>query len=138
MTGDGDIDFNNGLRITGLTASPEVTWVSESGAFVGGVSGIPGLAASAPLLHQNAPNPFNPMTVISWELDADGPVGLEVYDVAGRLVRTLLAGERQQVGPGESRWYGRDDAGREVAAGVYLYRLRAGSVDLTRRMTLVR
>jgi len=137
VTGDGDLDFPDGLRITSFTVSPGVTWVSDSGVFGGGLSAVPGGPnVAAPVLYQNAPNPFNPATRIGFNLARPTRVDLRVYDVA--LVRTLLAGEHRGAGPGEAPWFGRDDAGREVAAGVYFYRLEAEGAILTRRMVLVR
>lgn len=137
LTGDGDIDFPDGLRVTSFVATPGVTWISDSGIFASGLAAVP-VAADGAVLHQNAPNPFNPATTIAWELEEPATVDLRIYDAAGRLVRTLLAGVRRAEGPDEVRWDGRDDAGRGAAAGVYLYRLHAGEAELTRRMTLVR
>ena len=88
-------------------------------------------------LAQNVPNPFNPLTHISFELPADGTAHLAVYDIGGRLVRTLVDGA-MAAGDHTVAWNGTDDAGRAVAAGVYLYRLRSGAVDEVRRMSLVR
>jgi endonuclease I len=89
------------------------------------------------VLHQNVPNPFNPSTTISYELDTAARVDLQVFDLAGRLVRTLYAGD-ETAGPHEKAWQGRDQAGRTVAAGVYFYRLRAGREVETRRMVLAK
>jgi flagellar hook assembly protein FlgD len=65
-------------------------------------------------------------------------VSLNIYDVSGRLVRTLVSGEMVDSGPGETVWPGRDETGRQVAAGVYFYRLEAGDFIETKRMTLVK
>ncbi len=89
------------------------------------------------VLHQNVPNPFNPSTTISYELKASGQVDLQVFDVAGRLVRTLFRGS-EEAGRHEKVWLGRDRAGRTVAAGVYFYRLNAGGDVETRRMLLAK
>ncbi len=85
----------------------------------------------------NAPNPFNPRTTIRYELAAAGEVRLDVYDLAGRRVRTLVNG-RQEAGPQRVVWDGRDDAGRPGATGVYLVRLRTASGDDRRTVTLVK
>jgi len=89
-------------------------------------------------LHPNTPNPFNPATVITYDLPEQAAVQLRVFDVAGRLVRVLVAD--QQTGPGRNRvtWDGRDGAGRCVAAGVYLCRMEAGAFRETMLMTLVK
>jgi flagellar hook assembly protein FlgD len=85
----------------------------------------------------NRPNPFNPATVIPFELPAEGHVVLEIYDVRGRLVRRLLA-ERLPAGFHAVTWDGRDQVGHGVASGVYISMLRAGGAEITRKMTLLR
>ncbi len=95
------------------------------------------LPGAVPALAQNVPNPFNPQTSISFNLPADGPVRLTVYDVSGKRVRTLVD-EPREAGLHQVTWQGDDDGGRQVASGVYLYRLDAGAVHEVRRMTLVR
>jgi len=64
-------------------------------------------------------------------------VSLTIYDVNGRLVRTLVSGDRA-AGMHEVVWDARDDAGRTIASGVYVYRLTAGADVAVRRMVLVR
>ena len=88
-------------------------------------------------LMQNVPNPFNPSTVIRYELGVAGPVELGIYDLAGRLVDTVFSGQEEQ-GRHEHVWQGRDASGHAVATGVYVYRLKAGDVVETRRMTLAK
>jgi len=92
---------------------------------------------AAMALFQNTPNPFNPSTVISYELDQSGLVQVEVYDLKGRLVK-VLNGEYQEAGRHEIRWNGDNTDGRSVAAGVYLYRLTQGHEHQTRRMMLIK
>ncbi len=139
VTGAGDFDFTDGLKITHLQVTPGVTWTSESGAFPGlptGISdGTPLL--TAPRLLQNHPNPFNPRTTIRFELPAVGHVRLAIYDVAGRLVRVLVEGEIA-AGSHEAAWDGRDAAGRAVPSGSYLARLVAGGKVEGVRLSLVR
>jgi len=88
-------------------------------------------------LAQNVPNPFNPSTSIRYELDAAGEVRLDVFDVNGRLVRTLESGFRG-AGAHHATWNGTDRAGRSVASGVYYYRLSAAGEAQTRRMVLLK
>ncbi len=88
-------------------------------------------------LHQNAPNPFNPATSISFTLAESRNTSLIVYDALGRTIRTLANGPLP-AGKHTIRWDGRDNSGAPVSSGVYLYRLTAGGVAETRRMTLVR
>jgi len=85
----------------------------------------------------NYPNPFNPITTISFSLDRNGPVTLRVYDVRGQLVRTLVDDVRTS-GAHSIDWNGRDERGRTAEAGVYLYRLEAGGKVLQDKMTLVK
>jgi len=103
----------------------------------GSVSGI-GSAPTRYDLLGNVPNPFNPMTHIRFELAASGPVSLVVYGMDGHLVKTVVAGEQFPAGAHALPWDGTDDSGRQVAAGVYLYRLVAGGFSDTGRMTLVK
>jgi len=84
------------------------------------------------------PNPFNPTTTIRFGLPAPSAVSLEIYDVAGRLVRRLKIGAVEPAGFHQVTWQGKDDRGRELGSGVYLYRLTVGEVVKTRSMTLVR
>lgn len=88
-------------------------------------------------LRQNAPNPFNPMTVIRYELPMDARVKIDVYNVAGKLVRTIVD-EPVEAGYGRAVWDGRDDGGRRVASGVYMYRMIAGDFVSKRRMVLLK
>jgi hypothetical protein len=89
-------------------------------------------------LHQNHPNPFNPMTTLSFDLPRDAAVTLSIYDVSGRLVRTLIGQERLTVGRHEYSWNGRDERGRQVPSGIYFYKLAGEDFVQTNRMVLVR
>jgi photosystem II stability/assembly factor-like uncharacterized protein len=89
------------------------------------------------VLEQNYPNPFNPKTTIAFSLDRSGPVKLQVYDVQGHLVRTLLNGNRA-AGGHRVDWDGRDNSGRAAAAGLYMYRLEAGDLVQQKKMTLLK
>ncbi|MGH7492779.1 MAG: InlB B-repeat-containing protein [bacterium] len=73
-------------------------------------------------LMQNYPNPFNPSTTIDFALPVAGAATLKIYNEAGQLVRTLVAGEKA-AGQHTLRWNGRNQAGQMVAAGMYLYQL---------------
>lgn len=93
-------------------------------------------------LYPNAPNPFNPATVVRFSLPHDGTARLTVYNLLGQEVAVLAAG-LQAAGEHAVRWHGRDLQGRPAASGVYFYRLEtlgtAGQpVVLTRKMTLLR
>lgn len=93
---------------------------------------------AAPRLLSAHPNPFNPRTVISYELPEPAAVRLTVHDTAGRLVRTLVANAAVAEGRHEVAWDGRDDAGRGLPAGVYHCRLEAGGRATGRALTLLK
>jgi len=88
-------------------------------------------------LAQNYPNPFNPSTTIKYELPQQVEVKLEIYDLMGRRVRTLV-NQRQQAGQYAITWDGRNEQGQAVASGTFIYQLRAGTFMQVRRMALVR
>jgi hypothetical protein len=101
-------------------------------------TGIPdGTDVVSHYLEQNYPNPFNPKTEISYHIPQDEAVSLNVYDVSGRLVRTLVDGNKV-FGPHSVVWDGKDNVGRQVSSGVYFYRLWAGDFVKTRRMVLLK
>jgi len=88
-------------------------------------------------LNPNVPNPFNPMTKISFDLSRSGAVRLGIYDLRGLLVRRLVS-ENLAAGSHTVRWDGMDDGGRSVSSGVYLYRLESLTGVQERKMVLVR
>jgi len=97
-----------------------------------------GQAAARARLLPNAPNPFNPATAIRFVLPRPAAATVEIVDVGGRRLRCLLDGVRLPAGTHVVEWNGRDDAGRSVASGVYLCRLRAGDAADARKLTLVK
>ena len=88
-------------------------------------------------LHQNYPNPFNPTTTIAYNLASDGPVTLEVYNIKGQKVTTLV-NKQQSAGSHTIVWDGKDDSGRAVSSGVYHYRLRTNNNYVSRKMLLMK
>ena len=95
-----------------------------------------GPAGPVLLLGQNYPNPFNPSTIIPYQLPASAHVRLEVFNLLGQRIATLV-NEEQPAGFHHARWDGTDGAGRAVGAGVYLYRLQSGPTVATERMVLI-
>jgi len=83
------------------------------------------------------PNPFNPATKLRFSLPVDSEVTLDLYDVAGRRIRSLVGGPLR-AGRHEVAWDGQDDAGRNVASGTYFARLTAAGVSRVKSVTLVR
>jgi hypothetical protein len=108
----------------------ESSWVWSGGR-------TPETVTTAVALGPNHPNPFNPQTTITFALPAPGRVSLQVFDVAGRHVTTLVD-EVLANGPHAVVWDGRDGAGRPAASGAYHYRLIAGGQVQTRSMLLLK
>ncbi len=100
-------------------------------------TGAPTPSRTSYALEQNRPNPFNPRTTISFTLEHDAPASLRIYDVAGRLVTSLVDG-RLPAGRHSFVWNGTDQGGHRVSTGVYYYRLKSESFEQTRRMALVK
>jgi hypothetical protein len=101
------------------------------------VTGVPGEGdVRIVSLSQNAPNPFGSRTSITYALPSDGKVLLRVYDVAGRLVKTLVDGP-QPAGTWNVAWDGTDERDHPVSRGMYFYRLDAGGKTIAKRMVLV-
>lgn len=88
-------------------------------------------------LYQNYPNPFNPNTTIKFAVPTTQFITINVYDLLGRKVKTLVNGVYE---PGEYKvvWDGTDDFGKPVSSGIYLYQLRAGQNILVKKMLLVK
>ncbi|MFH1276819.1 MAG: S8 family serine peptidase [Candidatus Eisenbacteria bacterium] len=108
--------------------------VTVRGDFTGvGEAGPPAKFA----LHGNAPNPFNPSTVIRFDLARESKTRLAVYTPAGRHVRGLVNGNLS-AGPHQVVWNGRNEGGQEVGSGVYLVRLEAGEDRAVRKIVLLR
>jgi|GEM_PF-1190882 hypothetical protein len=108
------------------------------------LSRINGVSPSASLpksfsLAQNAPNPFNPATTISYSIPEgiSAAVSLRVYDIRGKLVRTLV-NEVRDTGTYTVFWDGNNESGAKVSSGVYFYRMKAGSFVQTRKMVLLK
>lgn len=100
-----------------------------------GATATGAVAVEAALL-QNAPNPFQKSTRISYQLEADRDVAIRIYDVSGRIVRNLEATGR--AGTNSVEWNGRDDSGRRTVAGLYYYRLESpGLRTPARRLILI-
>ena len=89
-------------------------------------------------LYDNVPNPFNPITTITYDLPRASSVRLMIFDVSGRRVRVLVDESNVLPGRHEAVWRGRDQTGSEVAAGVYFYRLETREFSATERMILLK
>lgn len=89
-------------------------------------------------LNGNYPNPFNPSTTIRYSLASDAVVTLEVFNVLGQRVRTVIGNVAHPAGSFEVVWDGHDDQGNAVGSGAYLYRLKAGDFTETRKMIMLK
>jgi hypothetical protein len=105
---------------------------------------LPGTGGETPYipvttaLLQNHPNPFNPTTTIPFDVAVAGDVRIEIYDVSGSLVRTLVNGEKG-IGRHVATWDGRDGVGNQVHTGVYFYRMTApGYTSQAKKMLLLK
>lgn len=119
------------LAGTGAPVSLPVTFT------VTGASAVEDAPPAQVVLHGAVPNPFNPRTTIRFAVPAQQHARLDVHAVDGRLVRRLLDG-RVGAGVHDVTWDGRDDAGREVASGVYFHRLSSGGQVRAGKMILAR
>ncbi len=127
----------SGVRDTSCYANEIVA--NSSIQFTGTVVSVPGEETTPPVnaLRQNFPNPFNPVTNIELSLSVACHVSLRVYDISGRLVKTLVA-EPRAAGTHRFAWDGLSDEGRECSSGVYFYEVVAGDFKETRKMVLMK
>lgn len=123
------LDFTNLLPILTINDGSVITAVEDADE-----------NASLPeefALRQNYPNPFNPETEIRYELPKESQVVLDVFNLVGQRVKTLVNG-KVAAGRYAAKWNGTDDTGKSLASGVYLYRLETGDFVQARRMLLIR
>lgn len=102
-----------------------------------GVAGRPGTTGYSFFLSPASPNPVKGGAELRFGLAREGQASLEVFNVIGQKVRTLVSGNLP-AGNHTARWDGCDENGRKVSSGVYVYRLNTGDRVLTRRMTVIR
>ncbi len=88
-------------------------------------------------LYQNYPNPFNPSTTIRFFLPKQATVSLNVYSVTGRKVKTLIDNE-SRIGLNSVVWDGKDEFGKSVATGIYLYSLKTSNMQINKSMLLIK
>ncbi|RMH61843.1 MAG: T9SS C-terminal target domain-containing protein [Calditrichaeota bacterium] len=122
-----------GVSLFGEGSNPLVTWLYKS--IVVTATGIDdgGVVANSYELQQNYPNPFNPVTTIKYSLEKAGNVTLDVYNVLGAKVATLVNGEKMSAGAHEVTF----DASN-LASGIYYYKLSADGFEATKKMVLVK
>ena len=88
-------------------------------------------------LHQNYPNPFNPSTVINYDMQNDGQTLIEIMDVRGNHVSTLI-NDYVQIGSRSITWDATNDYGERVPAGIYFYTLKTNNYIQTQKMVLLK
>ena len=88
-------------------------------------------------LYSNYPNPFNPLTTIKFDLDRAGFVSLKIFNVLGQEVRVLLR-KKMEAGAYQFDWDGKNDRGRALSSGIYIYRLQTENSSLSRKMLLLK
>jgi flagellar hook assembly protein FlgD len=115
----------------------ELTFTATTGST--SAAGVP--VASELILSQNYPNPFSMsksnMTTITYRMADAGNATLKIYNLLGKEVRTLV-NEMRPLGKSSIGWDGRDNAGRQVPAGIYVYKLTTNTQTLSRRMMITR
>ncbi len=85
----------------------------------------------------NYPNPFNPETTISYDITKKGNVTVDIYNLKGQKVKSLLS-EKQEAGMHNVVWYGDNDFGKKVSSGTYLYRVKNGEEEVVKKMLLMK
>mgnify|MGYP001160145129 FL=1 len=88
-------------------------------------------------LNGNYPNPFNMQTLISFEIPTDSKVRINIFDISGKVVRTLVDNYKTK-GNQTTTWDARDNLGHEVPSGIYYYTIEAGANNQARTMTLIK
>ncbi len=130
-------------RVKAVDSDGLVTWGSNSGSapwqFQFNPTSVTAPEANTPKefsLSQNHPNPFNPETIIDYQLPISCHVAITIYNTLGQEIRTLIHGE-QQAGYHQLVWDGRDNSGQQVGSGIYLYQMRAGEFGALKKMVLI-
>jgi len=88
-------------------------------------------------LHQNHPNPFNPITTIQYDLPEDALVNITIYNMLGKVVSNLVSSQ-QNAGYKSIQWNATNNIGQPVSAGVYIYTIEAGEFRQTKKMVLLK
>jgi hypothetical protein len=146
----GGLAASDSFRVAFTLCEPTVVGISRNQQFlvwsglalplvpsVSDVRAQPEFERLSTCLHPNSPNPFSPVTRLTYEIGAPGVARITIYDVSGRKTRSLVSGEHR-TGLFEVSWDGRDDAGHPVASGIYFAVLEAPDTRQVRRLILIR
>ena len=123
--GVAEVTSGNGALTLGVNASAAVLSINGE------------LLPEVFALHQNHPNPFNPVTTLRYDLPENGHVNITIYDMLGREVKTLV-NQTQDAGYRSIIWDATNDYGKPVSAGIYLYQIQAGEYISTKKMVLLK
>ena len=104
---------------------------------IGGGSNTNEIITVSTTLSNNYPNPFNPTTNIAYSIKDADIVTLEVYNIKGQLVKTLV-NETKETGEYTATWNGTDNANKSVSSGVYFYKMKSGNYTSTKKMILMK
>ncbi|OGC93468.1 MAG: hypothetical protein A2W25_05635 [candidate division Zixibacteria bacterium RBG_16_53_22] len=133
-------DYSGSLILTGSDINRPVTPITIPVTFHVGPVGVDDNTVDLPkafALSQNYPNPFNPTTEIKFDLPIEAFVNLQVFNVLGQKVKTLV-NTRLEAGYRAIVWDGADDAGKQISSGTYFYVLKVGGKTFTRKMTMLK
>ena len=89
------------------------------------------------ILHNNYPNPFNPNTLLQYNLPEDRFVKITIHDILGRIIKNLV-NKSQTVGYKSVKWNGTNNRNEKVSAGLYFYTIQAGDIRKTKKMILIK
>jgi len=117
-----------------LVTTNELTYLAFQMVAITGTNDLPVLITE---LHSNYPNPFNPITNIAYSVKEAGKVTLEVYNIKGQLVTTLI-NDVKETGNYSTTWNGTDNSNKSVSSGVYFYKMKSGKYTATRKMILMK
>ena len=120
-----DVEVTSGNSTTGIDFSLEPIVSSEN------------IVITNAVLGHNYPNPFNPVTNISYSIIETGYVTLEVYNLKGQLVKILI-NEIKETGEHITSWDGNDNSNKPVSSGVYFYKMKSANYSFTRKMILMK
>ena len=135
MSIEWDVWSYDGFELTPSQSGPRMLHLNISEELVGVGSGIALPTEFA--LHNNYPNPFNPVTNITYDIASATDVTLEIYNVMGQRVRTLAQGSHE---PGRYRvmWNATNDYGQSLSSGMYIYRIQAGDFVSVKKLILMK
>ena len=130
---DGSMPPNNPLSQSEIDLIAQ--WINQGAALQ--LDKINNISPKDHILHQNYPNPFNPLTSLRYDIPNDGLVNITVYDMMGRIVKTLVNGS-QTAGFKSVQWNATNDRNESVSAGLYLYTIQAGEFRQSKKMVLLK